>query len=131
VSVTAGLVVLVYAIVKPQDNGWGSRQHARPRAVARRCSWRVRVSSSSRSVAPLVRLGIFRVRTLAPANVILFIVVGGLFGMFSLRHPLRAADPRLLAAGGRLRVPAVTFGIIAGAGSRSSSSSASGSSRPS
>ena len=35
-----------------------------------------------RSVAPLVRLGILRIRTLATANGVLFIVVGGLFGMF-------------------------------------------------
>ena len=35
-----------------------------------------------RSVAPLVRLGIFRMRPLAVSNAVMLLVASGLFGMF-------------------------------------------------
>ena len=47
VTVTAGLIVLVYAIVKAEDCGWGSAQHARPRARSRSRCWPRSWSSSS------------------------------------------------------------------------------------
>ena len=69
-----------------------------------------------RSVAPLVRLGIFRMRTLATANVILFIVVGGLFGMFffATLYVQQILGYSPLEAG--FAFLPVTLGIIAGAG---------------
>jgi predicted MFS family arabinose efflux permease len=69
-----------------------------------------------RSVAPLMRLGIFRVRTLAVSNSVLLLVASGLFGMFFFASlyvqeilgysPLRAG----------LAFLPVTGGIIVGAG---------------
>ena len=64
VSVTAGLTLLVFAIVRTQENGWLS-------AADDRCSPGIAVALLAafvvierRSKAPLVRLGIFRIRSL-------------------------------------------------------------------
>jgi EmrB/QacA subfamily drug resistance transporter len=81
VSVTTGLLVLVYAIVKAQDWGWGSGSTLglAALAVALLASF---VWIESRSPFPLVRLGLFRLRSLAVGNGVFLIVVGGLFAMF-------------------------------------------------
>ena len=115
VTVTAGLIVLVYAIVTTQEKGWGSLHTLGLSAVAV-ALLAAFVAIEHRSVAPLVRLGIFRVRTLATANVILFIVVGGLFGMFffATLYVQQILGYSPLEAG--FAFLPVTFGIIAGAG---------------
>jgi EmrB/QacA subfamily drug resistance transporter len=81
VSVTAGLIILVYAIVKAQDWGWGSASTlglaAAAVAVLATFIWIER-----RSPAPLVRLALFKLRSLAVGNGVFLIVAGGLFGMF-------------------------------------------------
>jgi EmrB/QacA subfamily drug resistance transporter len=81
VSVTAGLLVLVYAIVKAQDWGWGSGSTLglAALAVALLASF---IWIESRSPFPLVRLGLFRLRSLAVGNGVFLIVAGGLFAMF-------------------------------------------------
>ena len=81
VSVTAGLLVLVYAIVKAQDWGWGSGSTVglAALAIALLASF---VWIESRSPYPLVRLGLFRLRSLAVGNGVFLIVAGGLFAMF-------------------------------------------------
>ncbi len=79
---TAGLVVLVYAIVKAEDFGWGSSRDARAHRGRARPARRLRRSSSAARSAPLIRLGIFRVRSLAGANAVLLLVIGGLFAFF-------------------------------------------------
>jgi predicted MFS family arabinose efflux permease len=81
VSVTSGLLVLVYAIVKAQDWGWGSGSTLglAALAVALLATF---VWIENRSPFPLVRLGLFRLRSLAAANGVFLIVVGGLFAMF-------------------------------------------------
>ena len=62
--------------------GWGQLAHARAgRARASRC-WRSSCSSRSRIEGPLVRLSIFKIRSLAVANVVLLLVAGGLFALF-------------------------------------------------
>jgi EmrB/QacA subfamily drug resistance transporter len=81
VSVTAGVVVLVYAIVRAQDWGWGSAQTLGLGAVAIGLLVAF-VAIERRSPAPLVRLSLFRMRSLATANGVFLIVIGGLFGMF-------------------------------------------------
>jgi EmrB/QacA subfamily drug resistance transporter len=81
VSVTAGLVVLVYAIVQAQDWGWGSASTLGLGALAIALLVAF-IAIERRSPAPLVRLGLFRMRSLATANGVFLIVVGGLFGMF-------------------------------------------------
>jgi EmrB/QacA subfamily drug resistance transporter len=81
ISVTAGLVVLVYAIVKAQDWGWGSGNTLAfgALAVALLASF---IWIERRSPSPLVRLSLFRMRSLAAANGVFVLIIGGLFAMF-------------------------------------------------
>jgi EmrB/QacA subfamily drug resistance transporter len=81
VSVTAGLLVLVYAIVKAQDWGWGSGSTLGLAALAVTLLVSF-IWIESRSPFPLVRLGLFRLRSLAVGNGVFLIVAGGLFAMF-------------------------------------------------
>jgi EmrB/QacA subfamily drug resistance transporter len=81
VSVTGGLMSLVYAIVKAETAGWGSVTTIGFFALSA-----VLLASfvviEQRSKAPLVRLSIFRVRSLLTANVVMFLVASGIFSMF-------------------------------------------------
>jgi EmrB/QacA subfamily drug resistance transporter len=114
VSVTVGLLVLVYAIVRAQVKGWGSLHTLGLTAVAL-ALLAAFVVIERRSVAPLVRLGLLRVRTLATANGVLFVVAGGLFGMFFFAslYVQRILGYSPLKAG--FAFLPVTFGIVAGA----------------
>ena len=105
ITVTAGLIVLVYAIVKAEDFGWGSAPHARARRDRDRAARRVRRHRAPHAGAadparhlprPLARGREHRAaaRRRRPVRVLLLLVA------------LRPADPRLLAARGRPRVPA-------------------------
>ncbi len=115
VTVTSGLVVLVYGIVKTQPYGWGSARTIGTLAVGAGLL-ALFVAIERRSVAPLVRLSIFKVRTLAVADSVLLLVAAGLFGMFFFASlyvqeilgysPLRAG----------LAFLPVTAGIVIGAG---------------
>ncbi len=81
VTVTAGLIALVFAIVRTSAAGWTSAQTlgVGGAAIVLLCLF---VVVESRSPEPLVRLDIFRVPTLRAANIVLFFVVSGLFAMF-------------------------------------------------
>jgi EmrB/QacA subfamily drug resistance transporter len=81
VSVTSGLVVLVYAIVKAQQNGWGSGSTLGLLALAAALLIAF-VAIERRSAAPLVRLSIFRIRSITVANVSMLLVASGMFSMF-------------------------------------------------
>ena len=81
VSVTAGLIVLVYAIVKAESNGWGSATTLVLAAIAF-ALLAAFVFIERRHPAPLIRLGIFRTRSLAGANVVMLLAAGGLFAFF-------------------------------------------------
>jgi EmrB/QacA subfamily drug resistance transporter len=81
VSVTSGLLVLVYAIVKAQDWGFGSSRTLGLAAVAA-ALLAAFIWIESRSPLPLVRLGLFKLRSLAVANGVFLMVVGGMFAMF-------------------------------------------------
>jgi EmrB/QacA subfamily drug resistance transporter len=80
-SVTSGLVIAVYGIVKAQEYGWGSARTLGTLAVAA-----VLLGTffliEKRSPAPLVRLSILRIRTLAAANLSLLFVMSGMMSMF-------------------------------------------------
>jgi EmrB/QacA subfamily drug resistance transporter len=119
ISVTGGLLVLVYAIVRAQVKGWGSLHTIGLSAVAIALLVAF-VVIERRSVAPLVRLNLLRIRTLATANGVLFVVVGGLFGMFFFAslYVQRILGYSPLEAG--LAFLPVTIGIIVGAGLASS-----------
>jgi EmrB/QacA subfamily drug resistance transporter len=81
ITVTGGLLVLVYALVKAQSYGWGSAKTIGlfALAVALLVAF---VLIELRSRAPLIRLGIFRMRSLTGANGAMFLVASGLFAMF-------------------------------------------------
>jgi predicted MFS family arabinose efflux permease len=81
VSVTGGLMALVYAIVKAETNGWGATSTIVffVLAAALLVSF---VIVELRSKAPLVRLSIFRIRSLSTANIVMFFVGCGMFAMF-------------------------------------------------
>ena len=80
-SVTGGLVVLVYAIVKAQDYGWGSATTLGLGAAAAALLTAF-VLIERRSAAPLVRLGVFRIRSLASANGVILLVASGMYAFF-------------------------------------------------
>jgi len=115
VTVTAGLLVAVYAIVNAQTAGWVSAQTAGLGAVAV-ALLAAFVAIEARHPHPLIRLGILRVRSLAGADSAMLVVASGMFGMFFFASlyvqdvlgysPLRAG----------LAFLPVTAGIITGAG---------------
>ena len=80
-TVTSGLVVLVYGIVKAQEYGWGSGRTLGTLAAAVALLGAF-VAIERRSAAPLVRLSMFRSRTLTAANVSMTLVASGMFSMF-------------------------------------------------
>jgi EmrB/QacA subfamily drug resistance transporter len=81
VTATGGLMALVYAIVDAEQRGWGSGVTIGffVLAVALLVAF---VVVEQRSTEPLVRLSIFRVRSLTAANVVMLLVACGLFAMF-------------------------------------------------
>jgi EmrB/QacA subfamily drug resistance transporter len=81
VTITAGLLVLVYAIVKAQSYGWGSGKTIGLFALSI-VLIAIFVLIEQRSKAPLVRLGIFRMRSLTGSNAAMLLVASGLFAMF-------------------------------------------------
>ncbi len=115
VTVTAGLIALVYGIVNVQKSGWtsGSTIGFGIVAVILLTAF---VLIEQRQRAPLVRLGIFRVRTLRTANIAMLLVASGLFAMFffTTLYIQRVLDFSPLQAG--LAFLPVTAGIGIGAG---------------
>ncbi len=80
-TVTAGLLAIVFAIVKAQAWGWGST-----RTIAVLAAGALLLAAflvlESRAQAPLVQLSIFRTRAIASANAAMTLVASALFGMF-------------------------------------------------
>jgi EmrB/QacA subfamily drug resistance transporter len=81
VTVTGGLMSLVYGIVQAQKDGWGSAQTIGTFIVSVVLLVAF-VMIEQRATAPLVRLSIFRTRSLTTANIAMFLVGSGLFAMF-------------------------------------------------
>jgi EmrB/QacA subfamily drug resistance transporter len=81
VAVTSGLVVLVFAIVKSNSYGWGS-----PRTIGLLAAGVLLLAGflalERRSRAPLMRLGIFRLRGLAAADLTLLLTAAAVFATF-------------------------------------------------
>jgi EmrB/QacA subfamily drug resistance transporter len=81
VTVTGGLMSLVYAIVDAQQAGWGS-----PKTLGFFAFAIVLLGSfvaiELRAKAPLVRLSIFRLRSLLTANIVMLLAMSGMFAMF-------------------------------------------------
>jgi EmrB/QacA subfamily drug resistance transporter len=115
VTVTGGLMTLVYAIVKAETKGWGSAETVLL-FVAALVLLTAFVVIEMRSKEPLVRLSIFKTRSLTTANLTMFFVGSGMFAMFFfitlylqrvlVYHPLKAG----------LSVLPFTAGIMVSAG---------------
>jgi EmrB/QacA subfamily drug resistance transporter len=81
VSVTAGLSLLVYALVEAPNAGWGSTQTI-GLVAASLALLAAFVAIELRSTAPIVPFSIFRLRTLTGANVVGLLTGASLFSMF-------------------------------------------------
>jgi EmrB/QacA subfamily drug resistance transporter len=81
VTVTGGLMVLVYGLVNSATHGWGSTASVVSFIVSALLLTAF-VVIESRSAEPLVRLSIFRVRSLTTANLSMFLAFSGMFAMF-------------------------------------------------
>ncbi len=114
-TVTAGLVAIVFGIVKAQAWGWGSAGTlgVLGAGVALLVAF---VAAESRAAAPLMRLSILRVRSLAVGDASMLLVASGMFGMFFFVS-LYVQDVLGYSAlrAGLAFLPA-TAGIIVGAG---------------
>jgi EmrB/QacA subfamily drug resistance transporter len=113
VTVTGGLVVLVFAIIKAQAFGWGSARTLGLLAAGIALLGAF-VAIERRSVAPLVRLSVFRVRTIATSDAALLLVGSAMFGMFFFAslYVQEVLGYSALRAG--LAFLPVTLGIIIG-----------------
>ena len=81
VTVTAGLIALVYGIVKAEEKGWLSTHTLGFGALAL-VLLTAFVIVEHRSAEPLMRLSIFLQRTIRSANLVMLLVASGLFAMF-------------------------------------------------
>ena len=80
-TATGGLMTLVYAIVQAQQNGWVSAQTVGLFLLAAGLLVAF-VMIEQRTKEPLVRLDIFRTRSLTAANAVMLLVASGIFAMF-------------------------------------------------
>ncbi len=115
VSVTAGLVVLVYALVNAETAGWISVETLGLGALAAALLAGF-VMIENRLRHPLIRLGIFRMRSITGANAAMLLVAGGMFAMFYFAsiYVQEVLGYSALRAG--LAFLPVTLGIVVGAG---------------
>jgi predicted MFS family arabinose efflux permease len=81
VLVTAGMLLLIYALVEAPDVGWGATQTIGELAAAA-VVLAAFVGNERRARNPLVPFSIFRIKGLAAANVTQLVTFGGLYSMF-------------------------------------------------
>lgn len=81
VTVTGGLMLLVFTLVKAQSWGWASGQSLGLFAVSFGLL-ALFLIIESRSKSPLIRLAIFRNRSIAIGDTVMLLVGSGLFAMF-------------------------------------------------
>ena len=115
ITVTGGLLVLVYAIVKAQAYGWGSGKTLGLFAVAI-VLLAIFVAVELRSKAPLIRLGIFRMRSLTGANGAMLLVAAGLFAMFYFASLYQQQILHFSPVQAGLAFVPFSLGIVIGAG---------------
>ena len=81
VTITSALILLVFGIVRSAEKGWGSTEVLGILAASA-VLHAAFVVIEYRSKEPLLRLGIFRIRSLRTANITMLLVASGLFAMF-------------------------------------------------
>jgi MFS family permease len=118
ITVTAGLSLLVFALVDTINEGWGSTQTLTLLAVALALIVAF-VFIELRSRDPLMPFGIFRLRTLSGANIVGLLVGAALFAMFFFlsRYMQEVLGYSALKAG--LSYLPLALAIIASAGGAS------------
>jgi len=114
-TVTAGLLAIVFGIVKAQAWGWGSDKTIGVLGLGA-ALLAIFVWLESRSPAPLVKLSIFRIRSIATANTVMLLLASAMFGMFFFAslYVQNVLGYSPLKAG--LAFLPVSMGIIVGAG---------------
>ena len=120
VTVTSGLMALVFGLVHSSQHGWGSTWTVVP-FIGSAILLTLFVLIETRSAEPLVRLSIFRVRSLLTANLSMFLAFSGMFAMFFFNslyiqkvlgyHPLEAGLSFLPFTGGIMISAGVASGL--------------------
>ena len=115
VSVTAGLSLLVYALVNAQTAGWLSVTTLGLSAIAI-ALLAAFVMLELRLRHPLIRLGIFRMRSITGSNLAMLLVAAGMFALFYFAsiYVQEVLGYSALRAG--LAFLPITGGIVVGAG---------------
>jgi MFS family permease len=83
VTVTASLMLAVYAIVNGNETGWSSGQTIGLLAAAATLL-ALFLGIEARVSAPLMPLGLFRLRNVSTANIVAVLMAGAMFGWFFL-----------------------------------------------
>ncbi|RFS81297.1 DHA2 family efflux MFS transporter permease subunit [Actinomadura spongiicola] len=83
-AITAGLILLVYGIVRSEKEGWSSPQIIVSLGLAVVLLTLFAVNEARRDSHPLVPLGIFRNRSVTAANLVAFTSTAALWGTFFL-----------------------------------------------
>ncbi|MEA2475554.1 MAG: hypothetical protein QOE06_3469, partial [Thermoleophilaceae bacterium] len=81
-SVTLGLVTIVYAVVRTEVNGWGSAQTLAVLGAGVALIALFLAIEGRFAARPLMPLRIFRSRALSGANAVMFLLGAGMFGMW-------------------------------------------------
>jgi EmrB/QacA subfamily drug resistance transporter len=114
-TITGGLLVLVFGIVKAQTWGWGSTKTLAVLAAGVLLLGAFYLIES-RSAAPLVKLSIFRVRSIATSNLVMLLVASGMFAMFYFASLYVQDVMGYSALKAGLAFLPVSLGIMVGAG---------------
>jgi len=115
ITVTAGLSLLVFALVDTINEGWGSMQTLTLLAVSLALTASF-VLIERRSRDPLMPFGIFRLRTLTGANIVGLLVGAALFAMFFFLSRYMQEVLRYSALKAGLSYLPLALAIIASAG---------------
>ncbi len=105
VLVTAALMLGVYTIVEAANYGWTSLHTLGLGAVSLALLGGF-IARQATGSNPLLPLRLFRSRNVAGANLIMVLLVAGMFGMFFLGSLYLEARARLRRGGDRARLPA-------------------------
>ena len=84
VLVTSGLMLAVYTILGVSEHGWGSARTLDPRGRRRSALVAAFVFRQARIEKPLMPLRLFQSRNVSGANIVIALLVVGMFGIFFL-----------------------------------------------